>query len=124
MRYLNVASTDNLILPGSEKISSSSNLTTTNIQDLSSYEFLLEFFVDKNPNTPIVRLFVEPITSRPTTPFITAPSTPITSALTPILTLPITSSSSTISSLTAPPSTTISPTPSPSIISNEPITRS
>ena len=122
MKYSNVAWTKNLALPGSEKISLSSDPGATNIQDLSSDECLLDFLVDKNPNSPIVRPFVAPITSRPATPFITAPSTPITPAITPILTPPITSPSSTTSSLTAPPSTTISPTPPLSIISNRPIT--
>ncbi len=124
MKYSNVAWTEILALPGSEKISSSSDPGATNIQDLSSDECLLKFLVDKDPNSPVVRLFVAPIASRPTTPFITTPSTPITPAITSILTTPITSLSSTTSSLTAPLSTAISPTLPSSIISNRPITRS
>ncbi len=122
MKYSNVAWTKNLALPGSEKISLSSDPGATNIQDLSSDECLLDFLVDKNPNSPIVRPFVAPITSRPATPFITVPSLPITPAITLILTPLITSPSSTTSSITVPPSTTISPTPLPSIISNGLIT--
>ncbi len=124
MRYSNLGWTENLALSGSEKISSSSDPGATNIQDLLSDECLLDFLVDKNPNSSIVRLFIAPTTSRPVTPFITAPSTCINPAITPILTPLITSPSSTTSSITAPPSTTISPTPPPFIISNRPITRS
>ncbi len=123
MRYSNVAWTENLALSGSEKISSSSDPKATNIQDLSSDGCLLDFSVDKNPNSSIVRPFVAPITSRAATLFITAPLTHITPKITPILTPLITSPSSTTSSLTAPPSITISPTPPRSIISNRPITR-
>ncbi len=124
IRYSNVAWTENLALPGSEKIFSSSNPRATNIQNISSDECLLDFLVDKNPNSLIVRSFVAPITSRPVTAFITAPSTLITPAITLILTPPITSPYSTTSSLTAPSPTTISPTPPLFIISNRPIPRS
>ncbi len=124
MRYSNVGWTENLALPSGEKISSTSDPGATNIQDLSYDECLLDFLIEKNPNTSILRPFVASITSQPATPFITALLTLITPAITPTLTPPITSSSSTTSSLTAPPSITISFTPPPSIISNRPIARS
>lgn len=102
MIYSNVALTKNLLLFSSKKIFFSFDPRTTNIENLVSDKFLLDFLVDKNHVLLIVRAYIRLVISQSTTIFITALLLPITFTSRSILAPPITFLSSIISSLTLP----------------------